>query len=57
MEGHCLTEVELEDEFFKLQARMIDVGILKGLTHPETIKYSQELDMIINQFQKVSSPY
>ncbi|RUL47452.1 aspartyl-phosphate phosphatase Spo0E family protein [Lysinibacillus antri] len=44
----------MKSKYFKLQAQMINVGIVKGLTHPETIKCSQELDMLINQFQKIN---
>jgi hypothetical protein len=35
------------DEIVRLRKEMITSGILKGLTHPETIKYSKELDELI----------
>lgn len=34
-----------------LRVKMVSVGILKGFTHPETIKYSVELDKLIIQVQ------
>ncbi|TSI07380.1 aspartyl-phosphate phosphatase Spo0E family protein [Lysinibacillus sp. BW-2-10] len=49
------SNLEIETEILKLQERMIDVVLLKGLTHPETIKYSQELDVMMNYFQNISS--
>ncbi|MDL4840995.1 aspartyl-phosphate phosphatase Spo0E family protein [Aquibacillus rhizosphaerae] len=33
---------------------MVKVGLLKGLTSKETIKCSQELDQLLNMYQKVS---
>ena len=54
MVEESLTDFEMKSKYFQLQAQMINVGILKGLTHPETIKYSQELDVLINQFQKIN---
>ncbi len=38
MVEECLTDFEMKSKYFKLQAQMINVGIVKGLTHPETIK-------------------
>lgn len=43
--------VDLEKKIFFLQSRLIDIGIVNGLTHPETLKCSQELDVLITQFQ------
>lgn len=54
MVEECITDCEMKSRYFKLQEQMINVGIVKGLTHPETIKYSQELDVLINQFQQMS---
>lgn len=44
---------ELEVQLFKLQTRMIQVGMLKGLTHPDTVKCRQELDVVINNVQRL----
>lgn len=46
-------DIDFKDQYFKLQSRMIHIGLSKGLTHPETIKYSQQLDMVMNTFQKI----
>ncbi|MGE7667417.1 aspartyl-phosphate phosphatase Spo0E family protein [Ureibacillus composti] len=46
---------DLEDIIFNLQARMINLGMIKGLTHPETIKCSQELDTVLNNLQSIKS--
>ncbi|SOC25391.1 Spo0E like sporulation regulatory protein [Ureibacillus xyleni] len=54
MEVEYITDLDFKDQYHKLQTRMIHIGLSKGLTHPETIKYSQELDMIMNSFQKIS---
>ena len=45
----------LEEVKFKievLRSHMIDTGQLKGLTHPDTIKLSQELDVLLNEYLK-----
>ena len=34
--------------------QMIHSGLTKGLSHPETIEYSQQLDQLINLHQNVS---
>ena len=47
-------DVEIESKFLQLQTMMIDVGMVKGLAHPETVKYSQELDVLINQIQQIN---
>lgn len=48
-----LALLELEDKMIHLQELMIDTGILKGLTHPDTIKCSQELDGVMNDFHTI----
>lgn len=48
-----LTDLECEIE--TLQNRMIDIGLSKGLTHPDTVKCSQELDVVLNYFQQINS--
>lgn len=55
MGKESLSLLELEDKMFNLQARMINIGIVKGLTHPDTVKCSQELDVIINNLQNMKS--
>lgn len=47
-------DLEIESRFLQLQTMMIDVGTVKGLAHPDTVKYSQELDVLINHIQKIS---
>lgn len=37
------------NEIVVLRKKMITTGIQKGLTHPETIKFSKELDRLINK--------
>ncbi|MBM7607402.1 aspartyl-phosphate phosphatase Spo0E family protein [Ureibacillus composti] len=45
--------IELENKVFNLQAQMIDLGLVKGLSHPETVKCSQELDRVLNRLQNI----
>ena len=42
---------ELEEQIYIFRTRMIDTGKLKGLGHPDTIKCSQELDILLNKYQ------
>ncbi|AZV43249.1 aspartyl-phosphate phosphatase Spo0E family protein [Peribacillus asahii] len=42
----------LEDAIHCLRTHMITVGISKGFNHPDTIKYSQTLDVLLNRYQK-----
>ncbi|MBT2688368.1 aspartyl-phosphate phosphatase Spo0E family protein [Bacillus sp. ISL-47] len=44
------TSGNILDEILKLRKKMITSGIQNGLTHPETIKYSRELDELIYKF-------
>ncbi|SOC11087.1 Spo0E like sporulation regulatory protein [Ureibacillus xyleni] len=53
MESIIYSTMDLENEIYNLRKRMIEMGRNKGLLHPETIKCSQELDEIMNQFQNV----
>ncbi|WP_275579656.1 aspartyl-phosphate phosphatase Spo0E family protein [Lysinibacillus composti] len=48
---NTLIPLELEKKFHSLQKRMISFGMRKGFTHPDTIKCSKELDVVINQIQ------
>lgn len=54
MNKETLALLDLEDTIATLQNRMIDIGLSKGLTHPDTVKCSQELDMVLNHFQQLS---
>lgn len=46
-----LGEVEKEMEFKR--QRMIDAGERLGLTHPETVRLSQEVDKLHNEHMKI----
>jgi stage 0 sporulation regulatory protein len=39
------------------RAMMIDCANTNGFTSEETIKYSQELDILINEYQKASQHF
>lgn len=54
MKNESLTIIELEEKIFILQTHMIAIGKLKGLTHNDTIKCSQELDTLMNEYQKIN---
>ncbi|GAE31797.1 aspartyl-phosphate phosphatase Spo0E family protein [Halalkalibacter hemicellulosilyticus] len=45
--GTKTSHVRIEVE--KLRAIMIRTGLTKGLDHPETLMYSQELDKYLNR--------
>ncbi|MFC7686483.1 Spo0E family sporulation regulatory protein-aspartic acid phosphatase [Ureibacillus sp. GCM10028918] len=51
----AITLLDLEDAIATLQNRMIDIGLSKGLTHPDTVKCSQELDIVLNHFQQINA--
>ncbi|WP_186577967.1 aspartyl-phosphate phosphatase Spo0E family protein [Aquibacillus kalidii] len=36
-----------------LRKIMIHTGKVKGLTHPDTIKHSQTLDLVLNRYDSV----
>ncbi|MDN4495615.1 aspartyl-phosphate phosphatase Spo0E family protein [Ureibacillus aquaedulcis] len=55
MSKETMSLLDLENAIVTLQSRMIDIGLSKGLTHPETVKCSQELDIVLNHFQKLNS--
>ncbi|WHX98684.1 aspartyl-phosphate phosphatase Spo0E family protein [Neobacillus sp. DY30] len=38
-------------EINSLRIYLVNIGKTKGLTHPDTIKISQELDLLINKYQ------
>jgi len=54
-EMKVLSLKELEYRIDAVRTRMIVVGKLKGLGHPDTIKSSQELDVLLNEYQKIKA--
>lgn len=44
----------MKTDFEQKQALMISSGLTNGLTHPETIRISQELDGLLNELMKQS---
>ncbi|MBM7609114.1 hypothetical protein JOD29_002380 [Lysinibacillus composti] len=48
-----LSLLGLKHQFMKMQARMINLGTQKGLSHPDTIQCSQELDRILNTLYQI----
>ncbi|HWK23638.1 MAG TPA: aspartyl-phosphate phosphatase Spo0E family protein [Ureibacillus sp.] len=55
MGKETISLLELEDIIACLQNRMINIGLSKGLTHPDTVKCSQELDSFLNHFHQIST--
>ena len=45
---------DLENEINILRNRMIDTVMSKGITHPDSIICSQELDVLLNKHQKIN---
>lgn len=48
-----LSIYHLEAEISLLRMEMISTAKLKGLEHPDTIKCSQALDILLNRYQKI----
>jgi hypothetical protein len=48
-----LDTINLRNQISHLRSEMIMVGQKKGLTHPETIERSQELDKLIFKFERL----
>jgi stage 0 sporulation regulatory protein len=48
---------EMLDAIKVKRAMMINCANKKGFTSEETIKYSQELDLLINEYQKASQQF
>lgn len=48
---------EILDEIKTKREMMINCANTKGFTSEETIKYSQELDILINEYQKASKQF
>lgn len=46
---------KLHGEIDDLRKKMISVGKTKGLSHPETLLYSKELDKLIYKVQRSKS--
>ncbi|TXC89462.1 aspartyl-phosphate phosphatase Spo0E family protein [Metabacillus litoralis] len=44
---------KLEAEISLLRMEMISTAEHKGIEHPETIKCSQALDVLLNRYQKI----
>lgn len=42
---------ELDKKISILRKKMIDSGLVKGFSHPDTVKLSQELDLLMNKIQ------
>ncbi|WP_232713403.1 aspartyl-phosphate phosphatase Spo0E family protein [Bacillus xiapuensis] len=53
MMGKMESYNELTDEIVFKRNQMIETGLLKGLSHQETVKQSQELDELINRYQSL----
>lgn len=53
MSEKSISNLILDDKIFNLRAHMINLGMKKGLTHPDTIKCSQKLDCILNNLQQI----
>jgi len=47
---------ELHKEIMYLKRKLIQIGDKKSLNHHLTIKTSQDLDRVINQYLKLSQP-
>ncbi|MEC2073314.1 aspartyl-phosphate phosphatase Spo0E family protein [Alkalihalophilus marmarensis] len=45
--------IKLEGRIEKLRCEMIKSGLKNGLNHPDTIKYSQQLDMLLNRYNRM----
>jgi len=45
---------ELENRIDLVRIYMIETATLYGFTHPDTIKCSQELDILLNKYLKVN---
>ncbi|MDV2886407.1 aspartyl-phosphate phosphatase Spo0E family protein [Alkalihalophilus pseudofirmus] len=55
VEQNLLSRKEIEVKIESLRNVMISSATVNGLAHPETIKYSQELDHMLNKLE-VSQP-
>ncbi|WP_251029108.1 MULTISPECIES: aspartyl-phosphate phosphatase Spo0E family protein [unclassified Bacillus (in: firmicutes)] len=55
MKNEAISNKEMTSNIDGLRAQMIEFGMLKGLSHPETIKSSQLLDKWLFKYQKTIS--
>jgi hypothetical protein len=46
--------VKLKNQIIQLRKKRINVTKKKGSNHPETIKYSRDLNKLIDQFQSLT---
>jgi stage 0 sporulation regulatory protein len=44
---------KLECKINSLRTQMLSNGELKGISHPQTIKYSQKLDLLLYKYQLI----
>ncbi|OIJ12031.1 hypothetical protein BKP37_14730 [Anaerobacillus alkalilacustris] len=51
-----LLKSKLEMKINSLRALMVSTAQLKGFTHPDTIKCSQELDVCLNEYHNITIP-
>ncbi|ADC49316.1 hypothetical protein BpOF4_06280 [Alkalihalophilus pseudofirmus OF4] len=51
VEQNPLSRKEIEIRIETLRTVMVSCGTVNGLAHPETIKYSQELDHMLNKLE------
>lgn len=49
---HQLSRKEIEVRIEMIRDIMVYCGTVNGLAHPETIKYSQELDHMLNKLEE-----
>ncbi|XXM71797.1 Spo0E family sporulation regulatory protein-aspartic acid phosphatase [Lysinibacillus sphaericus] len=45
-----MSKQELLDRIEKKRAQLIDIAAKNGLTSPQAIQYSQELDLLLNSY-------
>lgn len=44
---------KLQQQIQAKKEEMINIGLTKGLAHPDTVKVSQELDTLLNKYMEV----
>ena len=52
MKTKILCLKKLLDQINSLKSHLVETANLKGFTHSDTIKISQELDILLNKYQK-----
>lgn len=49
---------ELEEKIRKVRILMVSEAEKSGFSHPKTVRYSQRLDLLLNQYQyETRSPF